>query len=65
MNHDEKVEELRDKIRELRDELRTHAQQVEDPRCAALCETSAEVAGGLEMAFDHYLNKSEVAWQEA
>lgn len=64
MDHDEKVEELHTKIRELRDELKQHAEKVENPRCAALCETSAEVAGGLETAFDHFLNKSEKAWQE-
>jgi hypothetical protein len=60
---DEKVEELRNKIRGLKDELRAHATAVADPKCAALCETSAEVAGGLETAFDHFLTKSEKAWE--
>lgn len=59
----EKVEELHKKIKELRDELKAHGELVEDPKCAALCETSAEVVSGLEEAFDHYINKSEKAWQ--
>lgn len=59
----DKTEELHKKIKELRDELRTHGAEVGDPKCAALCETSAEVLGGLEKAFDHFLQKSEKAWQ--
>lgn len=60
---DDKVEELRAKISGLEDELRAHAEQVGDPKCAALCETGAEVLGGLEVAFQHYMAKSEKAWQ--
>lgn len=60
---DDKVEELRAKISALRDELRTHAEKVGDPKCAALCETSAEVLSGLEVAFQHYMAKGEKAWQ--
>lgn len=63
MDHDEKVQELRAKLVGLRDEIKTHAQEVDDPKCAALCETSSEVLTGLETAFDHYLHKSEAAWQ--
>jgi hypothetical protein len=59
----DKVQELHKKIKELRDDLKAHAEVTEDPKCAALCETSAEVTGGLEKAFDHFLNKSEKAWQ--
>lgn len=63
MNHDEKVNSFHTRLSELRDELRNHADQQDDAKCAALCETSAEVVGGLEDAFDHYINKSEKAWQ--
>lgn len=64
MDHDERVEELHQKVRALRDELKVHADEVDDPKCAALCETGAEVVGGLEEAFDHFLQKSEKAWQD-
>ncbi|HYK08760.1 MAG TPA: hypothetical protein VEW42_04660 [Candidatus Eisenbacteria bacterium] len=57
------TEELHKRIKTLRDDLRAHGEKVEDPKCAALCETSAEVMGGLEEAFDHFLHKSEKAWQ--
>lgn len=63
MNNKQKVEELRGKIAELRAELQEHGAEVDDASCAALCETSAEVLAGLEMAFTHYLDKSESAWQ--
>lgn len=59
----DKVEELHHKVRELRDELKAHAEVTDDPKCAALCETSGEVLGGVETAFDHYLQRSEKAWQ--
>ena len=60
---DEKVQELHRKVRELRDELKAHAAITSDPKCAALCETGGEVVGGLEEAFDHFIAKSEKAWQ--
>jgi len=63
MSDDQKVEELQSKIGDLADELRLHAEEVEDPKCAALCETSAEVLSGLGVAFGHYLDKSETAWE--
>ena len=59
----EKVTELKEKLARLKGELKEHASQVADPKCAALCETSAEALGGLETAFQHYLAKEETAWQ--
>lgn len=59
----EKTEEIHRKIREVRDLAKSHAAQVDDPKCAALCETSAEVLAGLEQSFDHYFAKNEKAWQ--
>lgn len=58
-----KVTELKEKLTQLKTELKNHASVVADPKCAALCETSAEAIGGLETAFQHYLNKEEEAWQ--
>ena len=62
--HDE-VEALKDKIADLGEELREHGERSPDPKCAALCETSAEVLGGLETAFEHFLEKNEEAWRNA
>jgi hypothetical protein len=61
---DARTEELHNKIQTLRDELSLHANAIGDPQCAALCETSAEAMGGLSMAFDHFKNRSEKAWQK-
>jgi hypothetical protein len=58
-----KSEDIKLKLGKLRDEVREHANEAEDPKCAVLCETTAEVLTGLETAYDHYLNKSEKAWQ--
>lgn len=60
---DAKTQELHIKVRTLRDELKSHANVVQDEKCAVLCETAGEVLGGVEEAFDHYINKSEKAWQ--
>ena len=63
MNDMDKNEKLHIMIREARDLAKEHANEAEDPKCAALCETSYEVLAGLEKAFDHYADKSEKAWQ--
>lgn len=59
---EEKVNELKEKLSQLKSELKVHASEVADPKCAALCETSSEAIGGLETAFQHYLDKEEKAW---
>ncbi len=58
-----KADEIHKKIKEVRDMAKAHAEEATDPKCAALCETSYEVLAGLETAYDHYLAKSEKAWQ--
>lgn len=60
---EDQFQELHAKIKELRDQLKEFAVKTDEPKCAALCETAGEVIGGLEEAFDHYLEKSETAWQ--
>ncbi|HJP81275.1 MAG TPA: hypothetical protein VJ841_02700 [Candidatus Saccharimonadales bacterium] len=64
MDHDAIMKDLQSKITVLRDEVRAHAQEVDLAKCAALCETSAEVLTGLETAFEHYRTKSEAVWQD-
>ncbi len=58
------VEQLRQRLRELRAHLRDDASKVNDPRASALFETSAEVVGGLERAFEHFATNAEAAWQK-
>jgi len=55
--------DVQQKIAEAKEAAREHGAQAEDPKCAALCETSAEVLEGLEKAYTHYHEKSEKAWQ--
>lgn len=42
--------------------LREDVHLLGDARAEALFETAAEVLSGLEMAFNHYENRSEEAW---
>lgn len=60
---DDKVKEFQTRIKALADEIKKHGEEVDDPKCAALCETTSEVMNGLEKAYDHFINKSEKAWQ--
>jgi hypothetical protein len=48
---------------ELIDHLRQDIERVDEPQFRAMCETAAEVIGGLELAFRHYEQKSEDAWK--
>jgi hypothetical protein len=37
--------------------------KVDDPKAQALFETTAEVLGGLVVAFEHFERRSEAAWR--
>ena len=54
-------------IRQLLSQTVEHArgdvQRVADPQARALFETTAEVLGGLERAYEHYEQGSEEAWR--
>jgi hypothetical protein len=54
-------------IRAMLTDLAGHARRdvakVDDPRARALFETTAEVLGGLERAFEHFEDQSEEAWK--
>jgi hypothetical protein len=43
--------------------LRHDIDKVEEPQFKAMCETAAEVLGGLVKAFRDYERKNEAAWQ--
>jgi hypothetical protein len=51
---------LDDLIRHLREDTR----EFDEPKAQALFETSAEVLGGLRMAFQHYESGAEAAMRE-
>jgi hypothetical protein len=46
------------------DHLRHDIEEVDEPQFKAMCETAAEVLGGLATAFRHYEQKKEHAWNE-
>jgi hypothetical protein len=48
---------------ELIDHLRQDIERVNEPQFRAMCETAAEVIGGLRTAFSHYEQQSEEAWK--
>jgi hypothetical protein len=50
-------------LKEIRDHLREDIEKVDEPQLKAMFETSAEVLGGLEKAFQDYERKNEPAWR--
>ena len=57
------IDDLHVQVKELRDDLKRHVSKASNPKEAVLCEVACETVGGLEEAFDHYLNKSEEVWK--
>jgi hypothetical protein len=54
---------VRKEFRELIDHLRGDVDKITEPKAQALFETTAEVITGLDLAFKHYEEKSEKAWE--
>jgi hypothetical protein len=54
---------VRKEFRALIQHLREDIKKVDEPKAQALFETAAEVMSGLDTAFKHYEEKSEVAWR--
>jgi hypothetical protein len=54
---------IKDLLRGTMDHVREDVSKVDDPKAQALFETSAEVLGGLIIAYEHYEQKSEPAWR--
>ncbi len=50
-------------LQDLKDHLRADIDKVDEPQLRAMFETSAEVIGGLQKAFQDYEQKSEAAWR--
>jgi hypothetical protein len=56
------VQKIARQLQELIDHLRSDIKKVNEPRCQAMFETTAEVLSGLKQAFDDYESKNEPAW---
>lgn len=48
-------------LKEIKDHLREDLEKVDEPQLKAMFETSAEILGGLEKAFQDYERKNESA----
>lgn len=60
VHHTQNVKQMmNDLINHLRDDI----SKIDEPKAAALFETSAEVLKGLVTAFEHYEEKNEEAWK--
>jgi hypothetical protein len=57
------VKKIAGELQELIEHLRSDIEKIDEPRCKAMFETSAEVLGGLQKAFDDYETGSEPAWR--
>ena len=53
------VKKIVGQLQQLIDHLRSDIEKIDEPRCKAMFETSAEVLGGLQKAFDDYDTRSE------
>jgi hypothetical protein len=62
-NPHQHVKKMAGQLRELIDHLRSDIEKIDEPRCKAMFETSAEVLGGLKKAFEDYEAKNEPAWR--
>ena len=54
---------LRERLAEVREHLRKDIEVVDEPQFRAMCETAAEVIGGLEKTLADYEQKNEAAWE--
>ena len=57
------VRKVAAQMQELIDHLRSDIEKIDEPRCKAMFETSAEVLSGLKRALHDYETKSEPAWR--
>ena len=54
---------MKERLKETVTHLRQDIEKVDEPKLAAMFETSAEVLNGLIKAFDDYEKKNEAAWR--
>ena len=56
---------MKERLKETVTHLRQDIDKVDEPKLAAMFETSAEVLNGLIKAFDDYEKKNEAAWRKS
>jgi hypothetical protein len=56
---------MKERLKETVTHLRQDIEKVDEPKLAAMFETSAEVLNGLIKAFDDYEKKNEAAWRKS
>jgi hypothetical protein len=56
---------MKERLKETITHLRQDIEKVDEPKLAAMFETSAEVLNGLVKAFDDYEKKNEAAWRKS
>ncbi|MER8636516.1 hypothetical protein [Mesorhizobium sp. M1365] len=57
------TQKMQKKLEEVKQHLREDIEKVDEPQLKAMFETSAEVIGGLQKAFQDYKQKNEPAWR--
>ncbi|MER8818496.1 hypothetical protein NKH70_01545 [Mesorhizobium sp. M0991] len=57
------TQKMQKKLEEVKQHLREDIEKVDSPQLKAMFETSAEVIGGLQKAFQDYEQKNEPAWR--
>ncbi|MER8427190.1 hypothetical protein [Mesorhizobium sp. M1403] len=57
------TQKMQKKLEEVKQHLRQDIEKVDEPQLKAMFETSAEVIGGLQKAFQDYEQKNEPAWR--
>ncbi|MER8952679.1 hypothetical protein NKH98_08030 [Mesorhizobium sp. M0833] len=57
------TQKMQKKLEEVKQHLREDIEKVDEPQLKAMFETSAEVIGGLQKAFQDYEQKNEPAWR--
>jgi hypothetical protein len=56
---------MKERLKETVTHLRQDIDKVDEPKLAAMFETSAEVLSGLVKAFEDYEKKNEAAWRKS
>lgn len=57
------AQQMQRRLNELVGELREEVRMVDEPQFRAVCETAAEVLGGLSKALGDYERRNEEAWR--